>query len=454
MIPSVQDRAQPLFRPEAPSGSRQHLARDTAGTFGLRVATTALSFAIGVLLSRLLGTAGFGAYAYAMAWVAFLGTPALLGLDQLLVRNVAAYQELSAWGLMAGLLRWANRAALMASLGIASLAAVVAWALATRLDARMLSAIWVVLFLLPLVVIARLMQATMQGLHCVVVGLLPQTLLYPLLFILLLGGIYLFQGRGPTAPWAVGLNGVASVITLLVGLRLLRCSVPKQAKEAPPQYRIPEWMRSALPILLVSSLGVVNGRADIILLGSIKGAAAVGVYGVAQRGPELITFLLTALSAPLAPVAASLYARGDIEGLQRVVTKGVRAIFFAALPIALGFILFGRWFLLLFGPDFVRGQTALAILTGSQLCNATMGPVLMLLVMTGHERDAAVGMGIGTALNLILNAVLIPRLGLEGAAIATASSTIAWTVVLAACVFRRTGIHATALGRIGVRREP
>jgi O-antigen/teichoic acid export membrane protein len=66
--------------------------------------------------------------------------------------------------------------------------------------------------------------------------------------------------------------------------------------------------------------------------------------------------------------------------------------------------------------------------------------------MTGHERDAAFGITVGATANVILNALLIPRWGMEGAAIATGFSLLLWNVILVVRTRQRLGIRPTALG--------
>ena len=51
-------------------------------------------------------------------------------------------------------------------------------------------------------------------------------------------------------------------------------------------------------------------------------------------------------------------------------------------------------------------------------------------------------------LNLVLNLLLIPAFGIVGAAVASAISLISWNLILAVLVYRRLGIHSTALGQI------
>jgi len=68
--------------------------------------------------------------------------------------------------------------------------------------------------------------------------------------------------------------------------------------------------------------------------------------------------------------------------------------------------------------------------------------------MTGHEKDATWSIGISAVLNVGLNFALVPKWGLEGAAISAASSTVLWNCLMARAVHKRFGIHSTVLGKI------
>jgi O-antigen/teichoic acid export membrane protein len=108
-----------------------------------------LSFLGGLFLARWLGTAGCGAYAYAMAWIWFLVPAASLGLDTLLVREIAAYQVQSAWGEMRAFVLQAHRVVLRVSVGLALGAAAVARLFASRANPEVLLTLWVALLILP-----------------------------------------------------------------------------------------------------------------------------------------------------------------------------------------------------------------------------------------------------------------------------------------------------------------
>ena len=111
----VMSRSNPLqivWRAEEGAHLWNRLIKAATGTFGIQIISTGLSFIIAVLLARSLGTTGYGAYTYALAWVSLLEVIAVFGQKTVLVRNVAAYRVQSSWGLMAGLVGWAHRTVL------------------------------------------------------------------------------------------------------------------------------------------------------------------------------------------------------------------------------------------------------------------------------------------------------------------------------------------------------
>jgi O-antigen/teichoic acid export membrane protein len=440
---SIKSLCQILFKFVGMKGS---LARGASGTFGLKIVSTGLSFIIGLLLARLLGTTGYGAYAYAMTWVGLLAVPGALGLDRLLVREVAIYETKSEWCLMKGLLRWANQMVLIVSAGLALLAALISCVFVSHQDSLMLVSFWVALVSLPLITLIRVRQAVLRGFNRVIAGQLPEMLIQPILFICFIGAAYMFFGRGLTAPWILGINIAATGITFIVGAMVLLKTLPPPIRKTYPSYKIREWIQSALPLMLLAGMQIINARMDIIMLGAIKGPQEAGIYAVANRGAELVAFVLTAVNLALAPTVANLFAAGNMQKLQSIVTKSTRIILACSLPIGLALIVFGHWFLLLFGEAFAQGRSALAILSFGQIVNALMGSVGLLLVMTGHERIAAIGVGISAVLNIILNVLLIPKWGVVGASIATASSMITSNILLAIWVHKTIGIHSTPLG--------
>ena len=422
---------------------RGRLVRSMAGTFGLRVANIGLSFVTSIVLARLVGAANYGTYVYAMTWVALLSVTSAVGLDKLMVRNMAAYQAKADWSRMRGLLRWASWIVLAVSFSLTLLVFLVVRHFYFGLDAGITRSILLIaLLMLPIWTFTRLWQSAVRGLGWIVLGQLTDFLVRPLLFVCLLIVIYLSRRSALTVPIVMILQVVSSGVGVLLAAWFLRRALPEELTISAFEYDSSIWIASTLPLLLSNVLEIANIQADILLLGSLHGAGAVGIYNVSKRLAGLVAFVLIAVNMSIGPRMASLYATGNLIGLQRLVTKSVRIIFWGSLPFAVGLLLLGHWVLLLWGSEFVEGYTTLVILVVGQVVNAAMGPVALLLIMTRYERDAAWGVGIGLCINVGLNLLLIPQWGFVGTAVATLISTIAWNILLVVLAFRQVGIYA------------
>lgn len=424
---------------------RAHLIRGATGVLALNVTNALLALATGVLLARALAPSGYGVYAYALAWIQLLLIPTTVGLPALVTREVAIYGAHRDWSRLRGLLLRANQVVLALSLALMLLAGGATWLIAGSHEPSS-TTLWLALPLLPLLGLAALRGACLRGLHRVLFAQLPETVVRPTLFLGLIGTIWLFGAR-LTPERAMGAQVFAVTGAFLLGAVLLWRCLPREVGSATPAYATRAWAASALPFLLMGGLNLINYQTDLIMLGWFRSAGEVGVYRVAGVGAGLVVFVLGAANALLAPSIAALYARGERHRLQRIMTQSARLVLLCALPVALVLILFGRRSLAaIFGDEYAVGATALAILAAAQLANAATGSVGQLLSMTGHERDAARGIGLSALVNLALNALLIPRWGMNGAAAATAASLITWNVLLALLVHRRLGLHSTALG--------
>jgi O-antigen/teichoic acid export membrane protein len=274
-------------------------------------------------------------------------------------------------------------------------------------------------------------------------------LIQPIVLLLLLGATHSISTHPFTAKAAMSLNLAAMGLAFLVGAAILRSFLPKAVEAADPVLRGFSWATSVLPLIFMASAGALFGQIDTLIVGAIKGAKAVGIYGVADRGAESAAFLFIAAGTVFAPTVSRMYAAGEMEKLQRMVTKFARVTLLLSLPVALALIFDGEWFLRMFyGPEFVEGRAALAILTLGQILPVAIGPVGVLLIMTAHESKAAVALGWGVLANIILSFAMVPRWGLQGAAIANTISIAFVNILLVRALWKALGIQSWAIGRV------
>ena len=143
---------------------------------------------------------------------------------------------------------------------------------------------------------------------------------------------------------------------------------------------------------------------------------------MAMRLAKSRVFYYMATASVVAPRLASLHAVANVNEMERLSRNSASAMTLLSLPILLAVVLAPHWILGLAGPDFEAGAGALVILTFGQFVIVATGPSGFLLSMTGRQSILRNVNVLGALLNLILNAVLIPLLGVIGAATATATS--------------------------------
>jgi O-antigen/teichoic acid export membrane protein len=131
--------------------------------------------------------------------------------------------------------------------------------------------------------------------------------------------------------------------------------------------------------------------------------------------------------------------------LQRLIVQASYGIALVSIPASIGLIVFGRPILGLFGSEFISGYSVLLLLVLGRLVSASMGSVGFLLLMTGHQRAVVLAFGLNAVGGTLLSSLLLPRLGINGAGLASALTLIAWNVGLAVYVWWALGIDPTIL---------
>ena len=280
-------------------------------------------------------------------------------------------------------------------------------------------------------------------------GQLPENLITPGLFAVFLIawlGIASSSSLEFTPEIAMASRFLAVAISFVVGAWLLVRKLPAQIRNATPQYHMKEWSRSATPLLFIIGIGIIGPEANMLLLSTLGSVESAGIYQAASRGAELVAFSLVVANMAIQPTISKLHSTGEIEQLQKIIKFAARGTLALALPVALILSAFAKPILTsVFGPEFAAGALSLGILCAAQVIAAASGSVGQILYMTGHEKDAFVGIMAGFLANISFSLILIPIWDIEGAALASALSIITCNLVLALLVYKRTGLNPTAL---------
>jgi O-antigen/teichoic acid export membrane protein len=289
--------------------------------------------------------------------------------------------------------------------------------------------------------------AALSGLRHILAGQLPEFLIRPAIFLLLLAGAAIWIKTGLSAAAAMLLYLFAAAIAFAGGAWLLWKKTPFLIRRASPVYDKSVWLASALPLALIGGMTLITQQASLLLLGFFVPDSSIGLFRIAAQVAQLASFGLLAINTVLTPRFAALHAQGDKPRLQQLVTGSARLILLINLFLTLVFLFGGKLFLhLAFGINYEGAYNPLIILLVGQLINSGTGSVGVLLNMSGHEQHVARVTVIAALLNVALNLALIPFLGINGSAVATSASLIIWNILLWWAVRKKLGLNSLAFG--------
>ena len=163
-------------------------------------------------------------------------------------------------------------------------------------------------------------------------------------------------------------------------------------------------------------------RSDYLFIGAFIGSEALGYYAMASAAAELLLIVPEAVTTPL---MKRLLRQG--EGIRQLTPFALRITATVMLGACACMALVGQWLIVgLFGESYAPAYPALLVLLPGLfgLCYASI--LRLDLLGKNHPGSVSLMMGAGAALNLSLNVLLIPPLGIVGAGIA---SSVAYLVV-------------------------
>lgn len=404
----------------------------------LKLFNVGVGFAVTVLLVRLLPAAAFGQYAFYMALVTILTIPSVMGVTEVVVREVSKYKNDKDKHYLKRVIVWGYGSVIITSF-VVVLGMWLLYGLMFRKDTdRYIVIAWMTIIIV-MMSLSSLRNSILIGLMLPIYGQVSELLFKPVLLVSLLGLVMIF-GVGFSVVSALQINFFATLCAFLLGSYLLYIKLPAmRGVLAGADYnRIKKWSASAVSLGFISGMYVINQQVDLILMGLMSTNEQAGVYKVISQIAIFIIFGQQMVRSVIAPKFSHLWNAGKLKELEQLAVLSSRV----SLSIAIGFFLalvIGGEFMLsrLFGDVYATGYFALMILCAGQLFNAITGSVGNLLNMCGKELDSLKALIAGVGLNVIFGLILIPHYGAIGAAIGTSIGL----VVCNAMLWRTVRIH-------------
>ncbi len=422
--------------------SDESIAQRMAGAaFLIRVLSAGIAYVSQVLMARWMGGSEFGTYVSVWVWVLLIGHLSNAGLASAAQRFVPEYAERGDHDGLRGFIGGGRRLGMIIATVVAATGLAILWRFGSLVSDAMLIPLVLAAICLPMFVLTDIQDGIARSWNWTDLALGPPYLIRPFILLGCMAGGYV-AGFPSTAVTAMTCAVVATWTAAMIQFVLLNRRIATKVAAGPRRTEPLFWLKTSLPIFVVETFYLALTYTDVILLKQLRGPEEVAVYWAAVKTLALVAFVYFAVAAAAAHRFSEYHVAGDRQKLADFLRASIRWTFFPSLAATILILALGKPFLMMFGPDFVKGYPAMFVVSVGLLARAAAGPVERLLTMSGHQTACALIYGAAFAAAVILCLLLIPPFGMMGAAIATATALTLESVLLVWITTARLGLSA------------
>jgi len=409
-----------------------------------RIVAIPVSLITSIVLARSLGAESFGQYSFMMTLLAVLAVPVTGGVRSILTREVAIARHDEDLDRFKSVARAAfvwvvSCSALFCMLGLLAIQ------LSLIPDGEKWSYLWIVIVMLPLMGLGAVRDGLLKGMKEPFWVVFLSLFLHPL-FLLAIVALVFWFGELTVASGLLS-QMVAMVLVLFLSWFVLTSKESFSGARQGERYATGNWIRMLLPFFFINLIKVLGTHMAMLLLGFMDTDQAVAAFRVAERGAYFVGMALVLINIVIPPYIVEAWRNHDRRKVKKILSQSALNGLLLSLPIALVFIVFGENIVgMVFGHDFKEiSYLPLVILSIGQLVNVLFGAALILLAMTGFERDVVWSQLLGLIVSAGIAVALIPLWGASGAALGTVAGHFVVNVFVAYCVIKRVKIRPSFL---------
>lgn len=397
-----------------------------------------------VIVARWLSPDAFGEISLALAIMSFAVTLSMAGFNQGVPRYASRFDdERDVRGV------WLTGLLIPGTIGVALLALfaafgtdVVVGLVFEQPDSDRLLLLF--LLALPFVVGQLVAVGVIRGLENTRYKIYTQNLFYPGVRIVLLVAL-LAMGFGVFAAGLAYL--VAAVLAFLFAHLMLARLVPLLGRA---NLHSATMLKFSAPLIVATVLSRLLTWTDTLMLGYFRSSYEVGLYSAAYPLANGLVLMFGAFGFLYLPLTSRLDASGRREAINEVFQLTTKWIYVVTFPAFLALAVFpGDVITIVFDPRYEPASLALTILAVGFFVHAATGRNRETLSALGVTKYVFLSNAVGFAINVALNLALIPRFGIVGAAVASASSYALLNFVVTLVL--KLGFDITPLSSTSVR---
>jgi O-antigen/teichoic acid export membrane protein len=385
----------------------QRIAKNAAVLYGAWIVGAILSLVLTVFVARILGDAIYGKYTFALVFTGLFGILTNLGMNELLIREVARDKSKAS--------KYLSNVAILRII----LSTIVLVLIATTINLMnyppdTVTAVYIFGGYTVITSLAAIFRVTFRAFERMEyeagINALERIITTSS------GLLVLFLGFGLVELAYVFL--AASVVNLILSFLICAKRFAKPKLEVDLDFW-KESLKVAFPFMLSNIFVMIYVRIDTVMLSVMVGDAAVGWYNAAYNLVLAFEPIVFVFMTAVFPVMSRFFISSE-ESLKVTYEKSFKYLIILGLPISVGgMILAHRIIPFLFGVEFANSIIALQILIWDCLLLSMYRPILYMLGSINRQGTMALIGGIGALINVGLNFLLIPRFSYVGAGVTT-----------------------------------
>lgn len=402
--------------------STQKFIRDV-GIIGItQVLTNLGAFFLLPIITKTLGTYDYGIWAQISITVSLLSPLALLGLQMAFVRFLAAEKDVAR-------IRQVFFSIFFFVFFTGLLVSVLVFAFSDFLAVTVFSDITTSYYIKAgsfLILLSTIDQISLYYFRISrqthIFGLLSLFQTFGKLFLilaLLLAGFGLLGVIGATLV----VQGCIVIVSLIMIIRQIGFAIPKFEGFG-------ELIKYGAPLTPNSLIRWITDSSDRYIIGIFLGLSAVGIYSAAYAIGNLVHLFIAPIQFILFPELSRLYDEEKINDVKNYLSSSLRYFLLIAIPSVVGLSVLAKPVLMILTtPAFATGSIVIPFIALSGLLGGVFQIIINITLLVKKTQFNLFIHIIAASANLVLNIVLIPFIGILGAAIATLTSYILMVIV-------------------------
>jgi len=361
-----------------------------------------------IYAARVLGTAGYGIFSYAITLAGFLTLFMDPGINGILIRDASNVDE-------------EERRTIFGTMFAMKIILLIVGVLVILFIAPLFTTLPGAKVLIPIVAIVLALDTLREFLFSLIRAMENMQWEAVIFLITNIGIVvfgFIFMAYAATAQsfsWGYVAGDAIGTIGAIIALRSYFKKIFLRFDPA----RIMPILKAAWPFALSGALGMLFTNTDILIISWMRSASDVGIYSAAIRIIQTFYLVPGILQFSTLPLISRL-AKKNNKRFRTALEQTLGIIFLASIPLSLGGIVLGTQVMtLIFGSAYAAGGLSFKLLAATLMFDFPASIIINALFAYEHQKSLVMSSALGGVVNVGLDLAFIPFWGITGSAIAT-----------------------------------